>query len=311
MAYPSELSVGAYDILVGDHGLGAVRHIETGETMHSSKDPREEARSLYVEQPAIINRTQTSTSPIVIWDIGLGAATNVMECISALEATPSTDAAVKIISFESDLDSMRLAIENPSLFPHIDHPAPKVLLDKGIWHNDTKPISWQLIQGDFLTTTGEATPPDIIWYDPFSYKVNSTPWTVGSLTTVLKATNEHPCELYTYTASTAIRAGMLVAGWYVGYGRATSFKQETTVAYSPSRYRQENRNTVAVHNENEFSSNRTEDSNEELKHDTKLNLLSTSWLARWRRSSARYPIGAGSHDYSSEIENHPQFRHTL
>lgn len=279
MTTPSGLNMGAYDVLMGDQGLGAIRHTETGETMHASHDPRQEAFGLYVAQPNIISRIQSNPTPLTIWDVGLGAATNAMECIASIERASHILAPIRIISFECDLDSLRLAIKHPDLFPHVNHPAPKNLLEKGSWTNPNLSISWELCYGDFLKSTFDAPVPDIIWYDPFSYKVLITPWTVRSLRTILDSTRNHPCELYTYTASTAIRSGMLVAGWYVGYGVGTGLRRETTVAYSPSR----------------------------MDTNTKKTLLGERWLAKWRRSNARIPLGNSDKNYHRKILAHPQF----
>jgi queuine tRNA-ribosyltransferase len=279
MTKPSHLNIGAYDVVIGEQGLGAIRHTETGETMHASHDPREEAFGLYVAQPNIISRIQSNPTPLTIWDVGLGAATNAMECIAAIERASHTLAPIRIISFECDLDSLRLAIKHPDLFPHVNHPAPKNLLEKGSWTNPKLSISWELCQGDFLKSTFDAPVPDIIWYDPFSYKVAPIPWTVESFNTILKATRNHPCELYTYTASTAIRAGMLVAGWYVGYGQATNVKRETTICFSPTR----------------------------INTPVNTRLLGALWLERWKRSTAKQPLSNEKRSFSEEVLAHTQF----
>ncbi len=62
--------------------------------MHSVNDPAEEARSLYVEQSRLIGRLQLPDSePLVVWDVGLGAAANAMAAIRAVEMVPAAQTA--------------------------------------------------------------------------------------------------------------------------------------------------------------------------------------------------------------------------
>ena len=56
-------------------------------------------------------------------------------------------------------------------------------------------------------------------------------WTLETFAATLARTDPaHPCLLTTYTRSTAVRAALLLAGWFVGVGGATGEKDETTVA---------------------------------------------------------------------------------
>src|SRR6185369_11218703 len=80
-----KLKQGRYEIVVHDD-IGRIRDMVSGEVMHSVNDPAEEARSLYVEQSRLISRLQSAdNAPLVIWDVGLGAATNAMATIHAVE----------------------------------------------------------------------------------------------------------------------------------------------------------------------------------------------------------------------------------
>ena len=137
--------------MVGEQGLGAIRHTPTGETMHSRHDPCEEARRLYVDQANIHRRITSNSTTLTIWDVGLGAATNAMQCIHAVESATEGYNPIAIYSFERDLDPLRLALRNSSVFPYIRHPAPEALLSTGEWRNHRLTILWRLIQGDFLS----------------------------------------------------------------------------------------------------------------------------------------------------------------
>jgi queuine tRNA-ribosyltransferase len=276
----SATRLGAYEVVVRPDGHGAVRHVLSGETMHSVNNPAEEAHRLYIEQPKITSLAQESAAPLIIWDVGLGAATNAMACIQSLEALADIKREVQLVSFENDLDPLRLAASNPALFAHTRHAAPTELLATYHWRSNTHPIEWKLLEGDFLARIDAAPLPDLIWYDPFSYKTNAELWSFAAFERVLAATAGKSTALYTYSASTAVRATMLMAGWFVGRGYATGPKNDTTVAYSPA--------AVA----------------EGLGE----NLLDAAWLQRWKRSDAQGPIGDGPSDAKTRVENHPQFR---
>lgn len=276
---PDTLNRSSYDVVIGERGLGAIRHTPTGETMHSRHDPSEEAHRLYVEQSNIIERIISNPNALTIWDVGLGAATNAMQCIHAVERSTEIHSPLAIYSFEIDIDPLRLALANASIFPHIRHPAPEALLKTGEWCNHYRTISWRVILGDFFSNLHQAPPPDIIWYDPFSYKVDPAPWTTKALTQTLRAIDTHPTTLYTYTASTAIRASMLLSGWYVGRGTGTTTRRESTVAFSPAQA-----NLLQ-----------------------KEALLDQRWLTKWEKSSAKRPLGDVPDDYEYRIRGHPQF----
>jgi queuine tRNA-ribosyltransferase len=276
---PPAMHLGEYEVVVRNPGCGVIRHRVSGETMHSVNDPALEASRLYVEQTGIIDEVNKPGEPLVIWDVGLGAATNVMACIRKLEEVGKFERDVQIISFERDLDPLRLVTTYPYLFDHVKHRAPHVVLRKGMWRSSLLPIEWRLHEGDFMQTLAEAPAPDIIWYDPFSYKVDTPLWSVEAFQSVLDATRGKATRLYTYSASTAVRSTMLVAGWFVGKGLGTGPKSETTAAYSAAA------RTQGIARE----------------------LLDHTWLSRWERSDAREPIGAVGIDYINRIKEHLQF----
>ena len=156
--------------------------------MHSVNDPAEEARSLYVEQSRLVERlTEPGSTPLVVWDVGLGAAANAMAAIHAVEALRTQAAAdfvavgrpLTLVSFENDLDSLVLALRHPAWFTHLRHAAPRGLLAENSWVNTAAGIEWLLLRGDFKQSKFTAPLPDIIFFDPFSFKADSALWTWG------------------------------------------------------------------------------------------------------------------------------------
>lgn len=278
-----KLRLGRYEVVVCD-GIGRIRDTQSGEVMHSVNDPTEEARSLYVEQSRLVERLRIQDDkPLVVWDVGLGAAANAMATVAAAEAIPAAERgrSLQIVSFENDLDSLRLALRHNRWFKHLRHAAPWQLRDTGRWQSPCASIEWILLEGDFAAQKFSAPVPDIVYFDPFSLKTDSALWTLASFTELAQICSEHATELFTYTYSTAARSTMLAAGFYVAKGRATGPKSETTVGLSPLA-------VTGIH-----------------AHE----LLGSEWLGRWQRSDAKSPLGidAGDESWLRTIAEHPQF----
>jgi queuine tRNA-ribosyltransferase len=274
---------GRYEVVVKDD-VGYIRDTVSGEVMHPGGDPAQEAQSLYVEQSRLLERLASgSEEPLVVWDVGLGAAANAMAAILAVEnAGPAAARPLKLVSFENDLDSLKLALDHPGWFRHLRHAAPQALLRDNRWNSLASPIEWLLLNGDFALRKFEAPPPDVVFFDPFSFKTDSALWTLNAFRELARAFKDKHTELYTYTYSTSVRAAMLAAGFYVAKGRATGLKGETTVGLSP-------RAAGAAHGRE---------------------LLGQEWLAKWRRSDAQVPFGSTEQDDSwrQAVLAHPQFR---
>jgi queuine tRNA-ribosyltransferase len=279
----SRLTRGRYEIVVRDD-IGRIRDTVSGEVMHSVNDPTEEARSLYVEQSRLTERLQTADSaPLVIWDVGLGAATNAMATIHAVDTVPARllQRRLQLVSFENDLDSLRLALGHTQWFKHLRHAAPNRLLADSRWDSATGSTEWLLLPGDFMQRMHDAPAPDIVFFDPFSYKTDSALWTLDAFRALAQACQHKATEVFTYTYSTRVRAALLAAGFFVARGRATGPKLETTIALSPLA-------TALPHGRE---------------------LLGAEWLGKWQRSGAQVPMGAGDADESwrEAVTGHSQF----
>jgi len=249
--------------------------------------PEEEARRLYLEPSRLQDRLSKS-SEVVIWDVGLGAASNAMAVIEA----HSGPGKIRIESFEIDLDPLRLALKNPHLFRHLRSPAPHALLRDARWGISQSTsgsailseIEWRLFEGDFMDRMKDAARPDVIFFDPFSPKVDAPLWSRECFRRIFAASRNDETMLMTYSVSTMVRAMLLAEGFYVGSGAASGPKSETTVAYRgrPGQ-------------------------------DSGAKLLGAEWLQRWERSSAKVPTGLNSSEqatFEALVRSHPQFRNS-
>lgn len=284
------LTLGNYELHRVSSGHFSIRQIGSGEVMHSVSEPRAEARKLYIDQSGLAGRLRSDGPPLVLWDVGLGAATNAMEAIHCYEREASEKGAgsgelraLRIVSFENDLDSLRLAVKCNAFFPGLWHPAPARLLREGAWRSADGRIEWVLLEGDFRQRLGEAPLPELVYYDPFSYKADASLWTPTCFRDIRERLAESPAALFTYSASTRVRAALLSAGFLVARGAETGPKSETTVAFTPAWLRTESR---------------------------RWEFLDGCWLERWERSGARIPPSVGPEEHAAfegAIRSHPQF----
>jgi queuine tRNA-ribosyltransferase len=282
--------LGDYEVHRAWEGFASIRQISSGEIMHSRTAPMEEARKLYVEQSFLTERVAENSpnkDPLVIWDVGLGAGANAMAAIECYEQV-SGGRPLHIMSFENDLDSLRLALRQQPDFPYLRVDAAAAILTDGHWQspNDAG-LCWQLLIGDFLETMERAAAPDLVFYDMFSTRSSAHLWTLGVFRKLFAACAGHAAELFTYTCSTANRAALLAAGFHLARGRNAGEKIETTIALTPAALR------------NSFAGRR--------------DLLASDWLAKWNRSAAKFPTDVAAVDRSAFekiIRDHEQFRNS-
>ena len=284
--------LGDYEVVTSPQGFANIRQRSSGEVMHSVSRPSDEAQALYVGQSRLAERLQAQpddADELVVWDVGLGAAANAMAALQCFEQTLDREggAAVRplrLVSFEIDLDPLRLALRFASHFPSLHHGAPHALLESGRWAHASGRLHWQLHHGDFLSFLESAPAPDLIFYDPFSAKTDTGLWTPAVFARIIQHGRPKPAELYTYSAATAVRVALLTAGFFVAEGVGTGPKATTTVAYTQ-------RPGAAA-------------------PAGRPRLLGAEWLARWRRSDSKFPPGLVDSDkpaFAQRLEAHPQF----
>jgi len=115
----------------------------------------------------------------------------------------------------------------------------------------------------------------LIYFDLYSPKKCPDLWSMEVFQALYQKTLDRRRKglsslLVTYSASTAVRAALVLAGFCVGYGVATSDKKDTTLA---STERSDLRNP-----------------------------LSWAWLEKWKRSGKPYPFGFTAGDRESLLE---------
>jgi queuine tRNA-ribosyltransferase len=287
-------SRGAFSVHRTREGSMSIKDSASGEIMHPGADPGIEADRLYVNQSRLADRLREEgkeESELVIWDVGLGAATNAMAAVRAWELVQSENENVRrlrIVSFENDLDALNLALLHTGNIKHLRHSAPREISMNGVYRSENGRLIWELLHGDFLELLGSAVVPDLIYFDPFSYKTNPSLWTLETFARVFQRCSEHDTELFSYSASTRVRSALLAAGFYVASGLSSGEKSETTIAMTEQALLRRKGST-----------------------EDELHLLNERWLERWQRSDAPYPLLLTVDEepgVRSLILNHKQFR---
>ncbi len=283
-------SLGQYGLSFRKHDKEtwvAISHHESKEIMHPSAHPDTEARTLYVDTIGLSDLlTQSNCSPFVVWDVGLGAAHNAMAVINLLDQLkekgiqhPETH----LLSFENDLDSLRLALMHKKHFAHLRHPGPHQLLAKTSFCKAS--YKWSLLEGPFADNFLKADLPDVVLFDPFSYKTNPECWSLGLFRSLHKYCLPKMTTLVTYSSATRIRASLLIAGWFVYSCPGVGTRSEASLAFSMM----------------------PADDHPAIKTAQR---LGRSWLERWERSCSPLPDSLSSEEkkeFSEKVRNHPQF----
>ncbi|HVZ34062.1 MAG TPA: MnmC family methyltransferase [Polyangiaceae bacterium] len=244
-------------------GARAMRDRLTGELMHPL-GPLSEAQRLYVDASELARRLEYDASdPLVVWDVGLGAASNASRAWLCSESRLSPRRHLRIISFDRSLAALDLALqlehsEDFGLGGSVGDAA-RALLCHG--RHQTPQTEWELRLGELDATLHAAReePADIVFWDPFSPRANPELWTVGAFSAVRRACRAG-ATLHTYSGATSVRSGLLLAGFAVGLGEPISKGRCATIAATSCEALQ--------------------------------NPLDRRWFERLRRSSAAFPLDA-------------------
>jgi queuine tRNA-ribosyltransferase len=265
------------EVVQTQSGAQAMRDKLSGELMHPV-GPLIESERLYVEASRLAVRLQQSAgAPLVLWDVGLGAASNASCAWRCSEALGAARRPLRILSFDRSQAALALALqpEHVSAFGLEGSvgKAARALLEHG--RHESAHCAWELRLGELESTLRDAAsdPGDIVFWDPFSPRANPGLWTCAAFATARRGCREG-ATLHTYSGATSVRAALLLAGFAVGMGeRISPGKHATCAATSVEALRQP---------------------------------LTRRWFERLARSSAPFPSDAPA-DALERIEALPQF----
>jgi queuine tRNA-ribosyltransferase len=199
--------------------------------MHPGVGPLAEAQQLYVQQSRLAERLRAGgPEPLVLLDVGLGAGSNALAARAESERAAPGARRLELVSFERDLGALALALEHGAAFALEGESAgaARQLLEHG--QCESARTRWRLERGEALEALArQQAPADIVFWDPFSPRANPALWTVAAFAAARRVDGPR-CTLFTYSASTATRLALLLAGWAVGTGDPIGSKAQTTAA---------------------------------------------------------------------------------
>jgi tRNA U34 5-methylaminomethyl-2-thiouridine-forming methyltransferase MnmC len=226
-----------YELARLKNGVYSVRSRAEDETFHPVVGPVAEAKELYVDQLHLPRRIAEANDVFTIWDIGLGAAANVLTVINEAGGAAGN---LRVLSFDHTLAPLQFAIQHAR---ELDYPKEfaSELSDlaekKHVSFSRGKlAVEWQVLVHDFpslvASKAAELWPkPDAILFDAFSPAKNPAMWTLPLFTRLHQLLDPtRPCAMPTYSRSTMLRVTLLLAGFYVGTGRSIAEKDQTTIA---------------------------------------------------------------------------------
>ncbi|MGK5081771.1 MnmC family methyltransferase [Bdellovibrionota bacterium FG-1] len=220
-----------FELVTLKSGVISLRAKANREIFHPGTGPRLEAKILHVEQQRLVERCSTP-GKFVIWDVGLGAAANVL---TAIEALQNAVADIEIHSFDKTTAPLDFALNHARELGYLEPHRQKIIqLLSDCAVNAGPRIRWQLHLGEFdevVRRERDLPAPHAIFYDPYSPTYNPEMWMLEHFKNLRhRLRPETPCMMTNYTRSTAVRVTLLLAGFFVGRGCSVGTKDETTVA---------------------------------------------------------------------------------
>lgn len=264
---------GRWEVVRAGDGSPTVRDVVRGETYHPELGMMEECR-VWVRQEDVRLRWAGVAHPCA-WDVGMGAG----GVTAALLAEPGLRGG-EVVSFECDAGALETVLAREHDFPHLG--VPGVGWWKRRWHEEIIHLperKWRLVKGEVerMLFEEDVPLPEVVIFDMHSPASQPELWTLEFWTRMWRRLEPKACVVAFHTRSTAVRATLLRAGFWVGRGVALGSKEETTLAA--------NRSGILGCP------------------------LGREWLERLRRSTARWPLGeCGEVGRAEWLEPHPQFR---
>ncbi|MCX6857272.1 MAG: tRNA guanosine(34) transglycosylase Tgt [Verrucomicrobia bacterium] len=160
--------VGDYEVILPEGEAATMRNQVTGKAVPTSVTGLRWLEELQLTRKLLIPAGDgpEAPCPLIVWDLGLGAAAAALALILAYEkiAEEGPVRPMQIVSFCTDVSSLRLALSHKKRFPYLRHGAADTLLHRGVWESRFRQgLSWTLIQVELgAADFGGLSRPDVI-----------------------------------------------------------------------------------------------------------------------------------------------------
>src|SRR5438552_8901063 len=211
-----------YKIVKLATGVHTVHSLAHQETFHPVIGPVAEAETLYARQLRLSERLLQTRGEFVIWDVGLGAAANVL---TVLRATREIPCSIRVLSFDQTREPLKFALQHAAELGYIvgyeEHLQRFLREHQFEFRESNQMVNWELHLGDFPTLLMQPAAqkfpkPHAIMFDAFSPATNPAMWTQRLFENLFRLLDPaRPCALPTYSRSTMLRVTLLLAGFFV------------------------------------------------------------------------------------------------
>ncbi len=206
-------------------GSLTIKHEGHQQDFHSLEGAKFEAWQLYIVSSGILERLQSSETPVAVLDVGMGLGYNASATIAAW-LSAKTPSALTLISLEIDIRLVAaLAGGEAPWCKGWDASwllGPKQLIKVAENHwlavithpSSSSPLKWDVYVGD----ASEAAIPKIkegfefVWQDPFTPELNPGMWSATWFERV-RAASAPNVQLLTYSVARVVRDALEQGGW--------------------------------------------------------------------------------------------------
>lgn len=212
-----------------------------GEVFHPNLGAEQEAELLFIRPTGLREAlAEAGAEPVVVWDVGLGAAGNACAVLRAWRELGRRP--LELWSFDRDRLALRAArafrMKEPGAFAWLEE-VPEELFEDGevvrMANRSGAQGVWRVVERDFVEWVAEqncgAHGPFLVMMDLYSPEASIREWTLEHWKEVRRVMKAGAgTRLVFHSRSTAVRVTLLLAGFEVGRGPELGMKEETTVA---------------------------------------------------------------------------------
>lgn len=156
--------IGDYELQLAPGKPARIVHVTSGKTIHTEADIHRwsHASQLAVHLRLPADQSPEEATPLIVWDLDLGAADSALAAILVYEEESSKGPVrpMHLVSLTEDVSALRLALSHKRYFAYLRHGAADTALRRGHWKSRYREgLSWTLLQGPLSEIQAQAPGP--------------------------------------------------------------------------------------------------------------------------------------------------------